>query len=91
MEQVHPVPLALAGVKPRGSVSFMVTTPTVGPYKLTFCTGTVKEAAVPRTNVPTCVFCSVRSGVHAAPDCTPVTCWRVAVVALVPAEPGVAP
>ena len=35
------MPLALVGIKPKGSVSFTVTKPLDGPYGLTFETGTV--------------------------------------------------
>lgn len=41
MEQVQLVPVAPAGVKPTGSVSFTVTVPLVEPYGLTFSTGMV--------------------------------------------------
>jgi hypothetical protein len=41
MEQAHPVPVALAGVSPAGSVSFTVTVALVDPYGLTFSTGMV--------------------------------------------------
>src|SRR5215831_20805723 len=33
--QVQPVPVALVGLMPSGSVSFIVTTPVVAPYGLT--------------------------------------------------------
>src|SRR5215467_859948 len=33
--QVQPVPVALVGLMPNGSVSFIVTTPVVAPYGLT--------------------------------------------------------
>lgn len=41
IEQVHPVPTALVGVNPTGSVSFTVTVPLVEPYGLKFSTGMV--------------------------------------------------
>ena len=47
-EHVHPVPDALIGVRPRGSVSLTVTTPFVAPRRLTFETVRVKLAAEPR-------------------------------------------
>jgi hypothetical protein len=41
MEQVHPAPEALVGVKPMGRVSLTVTVPLVEPYGLKFSTGMV--------------------------------------------------
>src|SRR5262252_8361003 len=41
IEQLQPVPLALVGLMPSGSVSFIVTTPVVAPYGLTLETAIV--------------------------------------------------
>jgi hypothetical protein len=40
-EHVHPVPVALVGVSPSGSVSFRVTIPLVAVRRLAFETGIV--------------------------------------------------
>src|SRR5947207_6044552 len=83
-EQVHPVPVALVGVRPRGRVSLTVTTPLVAPNKLTFETVIVKLAVEPRVKFPTWDLLSVRSGEHSADDCIPVTCESVALIAVCP-------
>src|ERR1035441_3592783 len=90
-EHVHPVPDALVGVRPRGSVSLTVTTPLVAPRRLMSETVIVKLAPDPRVKLPTWLLLKVRSGEHSAEDCIPVTCDNVAIVELVPAAPGVAP
>ena len=51
----------------------------------------MKLALDPRVKLPTWVLLNVRSGVRGGEDCMPVTCDNVALVELVPAEPGVAP
>src|SRR5580765_4374473 len=90
-EQVQFVPEALIGVRPRGKVSLTVTTPLVAPRRLTFETVTVKLAVEPRVKLPTWDLVIDKSGEHSAEDCIPVTCERVALIALIPAVPGVAP
>jgi hypothetical protein len=52
-EHAHSVPDALVGVRPRGSVSFIVTRPLVAPRRLMFETVIVKLALDPRVKLPT--------------------------------------
>jgi len=91
IEQDYPLPLAFVGVTPKGSVSFTVTVPLLGPTGLILFAVRVQIAVEPRRKVPEWLLLIVMSGVHSAPDCVPEVWVMFTLVTLVPVAPDVAP